>query len=99
MVLLFGDLPGGIQDAYEDSGIQGIAASNLSLLGGAAIIEAILIVDNAGGIVYTTRDGGESFEVGEIANTVHLSEHRRYGENITVLPLVNISMKNVEALS
>jgi hypothetical protein len=92
MSLLFADLPGNIQEAYKEFGVQGIA--NLALLGGTAIVEAILIVDNSSGIIYTTRDGGESFEVGEIANTIHLSGHWRYGETITVHPLVNISTEN-----
>ena len=92
MGLLFTDLPGDIQEAYKEFGVQSIV--NLTLMGGAAIVEAILIVDNSSRIAYTTRDGGESFEVGEVASTIHLSGHRRYGETITVHPIVNISAEN-----
>ena len=92
MSLLFADLPGDIQEAYKEFGAQGTV--NLALSGGAAITQATLIVDNSNRVAYTTRDGGESFEVGEVANTIHLSGHRRYGETITVHPLVNISTEN-----
>ncbi len=32
MILLFADLPGEVQDAYEDSNIRALAAGNVGLL-------------------------------------------------------------------
>ncbi len=93
MTLLFADLPGEVQDAYEDSNIRALAAGNIGLLAGSAVIEAILVVDNLIGIVYTTRDGGKTFEVARIAETVHLSESQT-GSRYTVHPMVSLSTQS-----
>jgi hypothetical protein len=88
MNLLFEDLPEEIQDAYKDSVIH---RTDLGISCGEAVIEAILIVDNSGGIIYTTRDSGGSFLVEKITDTVHLSANRGNSEKITVHPLVSFS--------
>jgi hypothetical protein len=83
MPLLFEDLPEDIQDAYKDYRIHG---TDLGLSCGQAVIEAILIVDNPRGVVYTTRDSGGSFQVGKITDTVYLPADRGNSQNITVHP-------------
>lgn len=95
MNLLFEDLPEEIQDAYKGSAIH---CTDLGLSCGEAVIEGILIVDNPGGIVYTTRDSGGSFQVGKITDTVHLSANRGNREEITVHPLVSFSLYHRAAI-
>ena len=95
MTLLFEDLPEEIQDAYKDYRIHG---TDLGLSCGQAVIEAILIVDNPGGVVYTTRDSGGSFQVGKITDTVYLPADRGNSQNITVHPLVSFSPNHRAAI-
>ena len=54
MTLLFADLPGEVQDAYEDANIRALAAGKIGLLAGSAVIEAVLVVDNLIGIIYNS---------------------------------------------
>ena len=93
MTQLFADLPGEVQDAYENSNMRALAAGSIGLLAGSSVIEAILVVDNLIGIVYTTRDGGKTFEVARIDETVHLSEFKT-GSRYTVHPIISLSTQS-----
>ena len=96
MTLLFDDLPEEIQDAYKNYRIHG---TDLGLSCDDAVIEAILIVDNPGGVVYTTRDSGGRFQVGKITDTVHLPADRGNSVKITVHPLVSFSPNHRAAIA
>lgn len=88
MKLWFADLPGDVQVVYQSFDMQGSAAKNTASLGASAVIEAVLVIHNPNGIIYTTRDGGKSFEVSKIAETVQISGCEAGSNAIAVHPLV-----------
>jgi hypothetical protein len=44
---------------------------NLERTGAAVAVEAIIIADHVNGIIYTTRDGGQTFEAEKTAKQAH----------------------------
>ena len=56
-----------IQRAYEGSGVRSQEVKNLEKTGAAAAVEAVVIADYSNGIIYMTRDGGQTFEVEKTA--------------------------------
>jgi hypothetical protein len=89
MLLPLKDLPGAVQTAFEEYRGRKESLDNLGLRGSNVATGAILIIDDATGIAYTTRDGGNNFEASQIVETVHLS--KRSAKEITVHALVDIS--------
>lgn len=83
-------LPPDIREAYQAWSAQPCEI-NLEKLGAVAEIEAVAIVDNPNRLFYITRDGGQSFEVSEIAKTIHLSGDRPGNEDIAIRRIIRIS--------
>ncbi len=72
MKVSLADLPLEVREAFQSSAAQPYEIKNLEKLGAFAEIEAVATVDNPNGVFYITRDGGQSFEVNQIVETVHL---------------------------
>ena len=71
MIFDFADLPPEVQRAFKSSAVQSQEVENLRRIGAAVVVEAIIIADHLNGIIYTTRDGGQTFEAGRTAIQAH----------------------------
>jgi hypothetical protein len=91
MIISLSRLPAGVRQAYEASAAQAAEALNLEVPGAAAEIEAIAVIDSPNGMMYTTRDGGQSFKVNAIAETIHLKSDPPLNEGISVRRVIRIS--------
>lgn len=91
MMLLLGDLPHEVQEAYLASDAKSYVAESIQNLSASAVVEAVLVFDYPNAIVYSTRDGGKSFKAERIAETVRLRGEQSADNGIAVRLLVDFS--------
>ena len=71
MILDFADFPPEVQRAFQASAVRTQEVENHRRTGAAVAVEAIIIADHVNGIIYTTRDGGQTFEAEKTAKQAH----------------------------
>ena len=90
MKLSLSDLPIDVRQAYEASAAQGAETLKFRNMAAVAEIEAIAVVDNLNGLMYITRDSGNSFETEAIAETIHLRGDSSSNEGVTVRHIIRV---------
>src|SRR5262249_19661835 len=91
MELSLANLPFGIREAYLGCSPKPDEIERLREIGAKADLEAVAIVDHANAIIYLTRDGGHSFEVERIAESIQLKGHQFPSEGVVVRRVLRIS--------
>lgn len=71
MILDFADLRPEVQRAFQASAVRSQEVENLQRTGAVVAVEAIIIADHLNGIIYTTRDRGQTFEAEKTAKQAH----------------------------
>jgi hypothetical protein len=71
MSLRLTDLPSAVSEAYSAATVRSDDNEILRKLGAAVDVQAVTIVDNQAGVIYTTRDSGQSFDA-EQFETIHI---------------------------
>ena len=85
------DLPREVREAYLAWAAQPGEVQVLEKIGAMAAVVAIVIIDHPNGNIYTTRDCGQSFEAGKIAETIQFREDQPGNEGIVVRRVLRIS--------
>ncbi len=88
--LSLSELPLAIQEAYQASLQQPYEVQDLMPFGASVKIEAVSVADSRAGVLYTTRDGGQSFAVERIRKTVYFRGDPSLDEAIEVHRVVRI---------
>jgi hypothetical protein len=87
--LPFFDLPSDVRKAYLASAAQ--LDDVPEELRAVTAIEAIAVVDNPNGAIYTTRNGGQNFAVEKIAETINIKRYGPSDNSIIVRRIIRIS--------
>jgi hypothetical protein len=90
MTLSLTDLPVDVRQAFEASAAQSEETLKLGKLAAAVDIEAIAVVDGPNGLMYITRDSGQTFKAEGIAKTIHLKGDPNPKEGIAVRRIIRV---------
>jgi hypothetical protein len=89
MKLSLADLPHAVRQAYEAWAENAPETLRLDCAGAAVETDAIAVSSGTDGLMYITRDGGQTFETTPV-ETIHLDGEQAPDECITVRRIVRV---------